>query len=65
MLIGVIGGIFCCLLGVLFNVVGLLESVEFSDGYIFVEVKFGRVLRVKYVGFVLVFNLLLFLLDVV
>uniref|UniRef100_A0A2K5Z3Y1 Protein ABHD8 n=1 Tax=Mandrillus leucophaeus TaxID=9568 RepID=A0A2K5Z3Y1_MANLE len=50
MLTGVTDGIFCCLLGTPPNAVGPLESVESSDGYTFVEVKPGRVLRVKHAG---------------
>uniref|UniRef100_A0A8C0AKX0 Protein ABHD8 n=1 Tax=Bos mutus grunniens TaxID=30521 RepID=A0A8C0AKX0_BOSMU len=50
MLTGVTDGIFCCLLGAPPNAVGPLESVESSDGYTFVEVKPGRVLRVKHAG---------------
>ncbi|XP_006898379.1 PREDICTED: abhydrolase domain-containing protein 8 [Elephantulus edwardii] len=50
MLTGVTDGIFCCLLGAPPNTVGPLESVESSDGYTFVEVKPGRVLRVKHAG---------------
>jgi abhydrolase domain-containing protein 8 len=50
MLTGVTDGFFCCLLGAPANAVGPLESVESSDGYTFVEVKPGRVLRVKHAG---------------
>uniref|UniRef100_G3TT29 Protein ABHD8 n=1 Tax=Loxodonta africana TaxID=9785 RepID=G3TT29_LOXAF len=50
MLTGVTDGIFCCLLGAPPNTVGPLETVESSDGYTFVEVKPGRVLRVKHAG---------------
>ncbi|XP_049643666.1 protein ABHD8 isoform X2 [Suncus etruscus] len=50
MLTGVTDGILCCLLGAPPNAVGPLESVECSDGYSFVEVKPGRVLRVKHAG---------------
>ncbi|XP_044514522.1 protein ABHD8 [Gracilinanus agilis] len=49
MLTGVADGIMCCLLGSTNNAVGPLESVESSDGYTFVEVKPGRILRVKHV----------------
>ncbi|XP_074161571.1 protein ABHD8 [Sminthopsis crassicaudata] len=49
MLTGVADGIMCCLLGSAANAVGPLESVESSDGYTFVEVKPGRILRVKHV----------------
>lgn len=48
MLTGVTDGFFCCLLGTPPNAVRPLESVESSDGYTFVEVKPGRVLRVKH-----------------
>lgn len=50
MLTGMTDGFFCCLLGAPPNAVGPLESVESSDGYTFVEVKPGRVLRVKHAG---------------
>ncbi|XP_060038343.1 protein ABHD8 [Erinaceus europaeus] len=50
MLTGVADGIFCCMLGAAPNAVGPLESVESSDGYTFVEVKPGRVLRVRHAG---------------
>ena len=50
MLTGVTDGFFCCLLGTPPNAVWPLESVESSDGYTFVEVKPGRVLRVKHAG---------------
>ncbi|XP_036031854.1 protein ABHD8 [Onychomys torridus] len=50
MLTGVTDGFFCCLLGTPPNAVRPLESVESSDGYTFVEVKPGRVLRVKHAG---------------
>uniref|UniRef100_A0A8D0L5M1 Protein ABHD8 n=1 Tax=Sphenodon punctatus TaxID=8508 RepID=A0A8D0L5M1_SPHPU len=48
MLTSITDGILCCLLGKTPNAVGPLESVESSDGYSFVEVKPGRVLRVKH-----------------
>lgn len=50
MLTGVTEGFLCCLLGSPPNAVGPLESVESGDGYTFVEVKPGRVLRVKHAG---------------
>ncbi|KAM4888115.1 protein ABHD8 isoform 1-T1 [Thomomys bottae] len=50
MLTGVTDGFFCCLLGTTPNAVGPLDSVESRDGYTFVEVKPGRVLRVKHAG---------------
>ncbi|XP_006001689.1 protein ABHD8 [Latimeria chalumnae] len=42
-------GILCCLTGKGDNSVGPIESVESSDGYDYVEVKPGRVLRVKHI----------------
>ncbi|XP_026548088.1 protein ABHD8 [Notechis scutatus] len=50
MLTSLADGLLCCLLGKAPNVVGPLEPVESSDGYSFVEVKPGRVLRVKHVA---------------
>ncbi|KAM6169010.1 protein ABHD8 isoform 2-T3 [Erethizon dorsatum] len=50
MLTGVTEGFLCCLLGSPPNSVGPLESVDSGDGYTFVEVKPGRVLRVKHAG---------------
>ncbi|XP_070788053.1 protein ABHD8 [Pituophis catenifer annectens] len=50
MLTSIADGLLCCLLGKAPNVVGPLEPVESSDGYSFVEVKPGRVLRVKHVA---------------
>nr|XP_028569565.1 protein ABHD8 [Podarcis muralis] len=43
-------GLLCCLMGKTPNAVGPLESVESSDGFSFVEVKPGRVLRVKHLA---------------
>ncbi|XP_075758892.1 protein ABHD8 [Pelodiscus sinensis] len=48
MLTSLADGILCCLLGKATNAVGPVDSVESSDGYSFVEVKPGRVLRVKH-----------------
>ncbi|XP_038596707.1 protein ABHD8 isoform X2 [Tachyglossus aculeatus] len=48
MLSSITDGIMCCLLGKTPQAVVPLESVESSDGYSFVEVKPGRVLRVKH-----------------
>ncbi|XP_072834106.2 protein ABHD8 [Pogona vitticeps] len=50
MLTAIAEGFLCCLLGKTPNAVGPLESVESSDGFSFVEVKPGRVLRVKHVA---------------
>ncbi|KAK9408858.1 protein ABHD8 [Crotalus adamanteus] len=50
MLTSIADGLLCCLLGKVPNVVGPLEPVESSNGYSFVEVKPGRVLRVKHIA---------------
>uniref|UniRef100_A0A8C5RRS1 Protein ABHD8 n=1 Tax=Laticauda laticaudata TaxID=8630 RepID=A0A8C5RRS1_LATLA len=50
MLTGLADGLLCCLLGRAPNVVGPLQPIESGDGYSFVEVKPGRVLRVKHVA---------------
>uniref|UniRef100_A0A8D0BFD5 Protein ABHD8 n=1 Tax=Salvator merianae TaxID=96440 RepID=A0A8D0BFD5_SALMN len=50
MLTSIADGLLCCLMGKTPNTVGPLESVESSDGFSFVEVKPGRVLRVKHVA---------------
>lgn len=50
MLSSITDGLLCCLLGKSPNAVGPLESIESSDGYSFVELKPGRVLRVKHVA---------------
>ncbi|XP_070587813.1 protein ABHD8 [Erythrolamprus reginae] len=50
MLTSIADGLLCCLLGKAPNMVGPLEPVESSNGYSFVEVKPGRVLRVKHVA---------------
>ncbi|XP_074834481.1 protein ABHD8 [Carettochelys insculpta] len=48
MLTSIADGIMCCLIGKTPNTVGPGDSVESGDGYSFVEVKPGRVLRVKH-----------------
>ncbi|XP_030396431.1 protein ABHD8 [Gopherus evgoodei] len=48
MLTSITDGIMCCLMGKTTNAVGPVDSVESSDGYSFLEVKPGRVLRVKH-----------------
>ncbi|XP_063150487.1 protein ABHD8 [Candoia aspera] len=50
MLTSIADGLLCCLLGKAPNAVGPLEPVESRDGFSFVEVKPGRVLRVKHVA---------------
>ncbi|KAM6467334.1 protein ABHD8 [Liasis olivaceus] len=50
MLTSIADGLLCCLLGKAPNAVGPLESVESSNGFSFVEVKPGRVLRVKHIA---------------
>lgn len=50
MLTSITEGLLCCLMGKTANAVGPLESIESSDGYSFVEVKPGRVLRVKHLA---------------
>ncbi|XP_054837731.1 protein ABHD8 [Eublepharis macularius] len=50
MLTSITEGLLCCLMGKTPNAVGPLESIESSDGYSFVEVKPGRVLRVKHIA---------------
>ncbi|XP_069779083.1 protein ABHD8-like isoform X2 [Narcine bancroftii] len=49
MLTSITEGILCCITGRSLNVVGAIDSVESSDGYEYVEVKPGRVLRVRHV----------------
>ncbi|XP_072924174.1 protein ABHD8-like [Hemitrygon akajei] len=49
MLTSITEGILCCLTGQPLNVVGTIESVESADGYEYVEVKPGRVLRVRHI----------------
>ncbi|NXW78913.1 ABHD8 protein, partial [Hirundo rustica] len=41
-------GFLCCLLGKTPNAVGPLDSVESSDGFTFLEVKPGRILRIRH-----------------
>ncbi|NXC21576.1 ABHD8 protein, partial [Corythaeola cristata] len=48
MLNSITDGLLCCLLGKATNAVGPLDSVESSNGYSFVEVKPGRILRVRH-----------------
>ncbi|CAM5126256.1 unnamed protein product [Natator depressus] len=48
MLTSIADGIMCCLMGKTTNAVGPVDSFESSDGYSFLEVKPGRVLRVKH-----------------
>ncbi|XP_066492529.1 protein ABHD8 [Tiliqua scincoides] len=50
MLTSITDGLLCCLMGKTANAVVPLESIESSDGYSFVEVKPGRVLRVKHMA---------------
>ncbi|TNN77528.1 Protein ABHD8 [Liparis tanakae] len=49
MLSGVLEGLLCCLASKSANTVAPAESSEAADGYEFVEVKPGRVLRVRHV----------------
>nr|XP_033812951.1 protein ABHD8 [Geotrypetes seraphini]XP_033812952.1 protein ABHD8 [Geotrypetes seraphini] len=48
MLTSITDGIMCCLTGKATNSIGPVDSVASSDGFDFVEVKPGRVLRVKH-----------------
>ncbi|NWI84895.1 ABHD8 protein, partial [Pitta sordida] len=48
MLTSITDGLLCCLTGKTTNAVGPLDSVESSDGFSFVEVKPGRILRVRH-----------------
>ncbi|KAJ3598795.1 hypothetical protein NHX12_032759 [Muraenolepis orangiensis] len=48
MLTGLMDGLLCCLTGKSTNVVSPEETSEAADGYEFVEVKPGRVLRVRH-----------------
>lgn len=50
MLTSIADGLLCCLMGKTPNAVVPLESIESSDGYSFVEVKPGRVLRVRHMA---------------
>ncbi|KAK5907031.1 hypothetical protein CesoFtcFv8_004919 [Champsocephalus esox] len=49
MLTSFIEGLLCCLSSKSTNVVGPVETSELADGYEFVEVKPGRVLRVRHI----------------
>ncbi|CAL8309895.1 unnamed protein product [Lota lota] len=49
MLSGLMDGLLCCLTGRSTNVVSPAETCEIADGYEFVEVKPGRVLRVRHI----------------
>jgi len=49
MLTGLVDGLICCLTGKSTNVVVPMETSEAADGYEFVEVKPGRILRVRHV----------------
>ncbi|XP_010192332.1 PREDICTED: abhydrolase domain-containing protein 8 [Mesitornis unicolor] len=48
MLTSITDGLLCCLMGKTTNAVGPLDSVESSNGYSFMEVKPGRILRVRH-----------------
>ncbi|XP_036255429.1 protein ABHD8 [Molothrus ater] len=48
MLTSITDGFLCCLLGKTPNAVGPLDSVESSDGFTFLEVKPGRILRIHH-----------------
>ncbi|XP_062452478.1 protein ABHD8 [Rhea pennata] len=48
MLTSIADGLLCCLLGKTANAVGPLDSLESSNGYSFMEVKPGRILRVRH-----------------
>ncbi|NWI57078.1 ABHD8 protein, partial [Calyptomena viridis] len=48
MLNSITDGLLCCLMGKTTNAVGPLDSVESGNGYSFVEVKPGRILRVRH-----------------
>ncbi|KAM6369563.1 LOW QUALITY PROTEIN: protein ABHD8 [Pluvialis apricaria] len=48
MLNSITDGLLCCLMGKTTNAVGPLDSVESSNGYSFMEVKPGRILRVRH-----------------
>ncbi|XP_053154490.1 protein ABHD8 [Hemicordylus capensis] len=50
MLTSITDGLLCCLMGKTPNAVGPLESIESTDGYSLVEVKPGRVLRVRHIA---------------
>lgn len=48
MLNSITDGLLCCLMGKTTNAVGPLDSVESSNGYSFLEVKPGRILRIRH-----------------
>ncbi|NWT05736.1 ABHD8 protein, partial [Mionectes macconnelli] len=48
MLNSITDGLLCCLMGKTTNAVGPLDSVDSGNGYSFVEVKPGRILRVRH-----------------
>ncbi|NXQ27288.1 ABHD8 protein, partial [Alaudala cheleensis] len=48
MLTSITDGFLCCLLGKSPNAVGPLDSVESRDGFTFLEVKPGRILRIRH-----------------
>ncbi|XP_005534024.1 PREDICTED: abhydrolase domain-containing protein 8 [Pseudopodoces humilis] len=48
MLTSITDGFLCCLLGKTPNAVAPLDSVESSDGFTFLEVKPGRILRIRH-----------------
>ncbi|NWZ41396.1 ABHD8 protein, partial [Brachypodius atriceps] len=48
MLTTITDGFLCCLLGKTPNAVGPLDSVDSGDGYTFLEVKPGRILRIRH-----------------
>ncbi|XP_030322461.1 protein ABHD8 [Calypte anna] len=48
MLTSITDGFLCCLMGKTTNAVGPLDSLEASNGYSFMEVKPGRILRIRH-----------------
>ncbi|NXO45312.1 ABHD8 protein, partial [Locustella ochotensis] len=48
MLTSITDGFLCCLLGKTPNAVGPLDSVDSGDGFTFLEVKPGRILRIRH-----------------
>ncbi|XP_025894639.1 protein ABHD8 [Nothoprocta perdicaria] len=48
MLTSIADGLLCCLLGKAANAVGPLDSLDSANGYSFMEVKPGRILRVRH-----------------
>ncbi|NXH15811.1 ABHD8 protein, partial [Bucco capensis] len=48
MLNSITDGFLCCLLGKSTNAVGPLDSIESTNGYSFLEVKPGRILRIRH-----------------